>query len=151
MKRLLVTGGCGYLGRELVRRAPRTGWSVRATWFERPPAGDADWVRADLRDAEAARRAADGVDAVIHTAFRQSDGEWEANVGATSAVAAAARGRRFVHLSTDVVFDGTRGRYSEEDEPHPIGSYGRSKAEAERCATAIHGQPTIVRDRKSVV
>ena len=79
MQRLLVTGGCGYLGRELVRRAPKSGWDVRATWFERPPpdGGEAEWVRADLRRVEAAWRTVAGVDAVIHTAYRQGPGEWE--------------------------------------------------------------------------
>jgi dTDP-4-dehydrorhamnose reductase len=85
------------------------------------------------------------VDAVIHTAYRQGQGEWETNVEGTAAVAEAARGLRLVHLSSDVVFDGTRGRYREQDVPAPVNSYGRSKAEAERRATEIHGRPTVVR------
>jgi dTDP-4-dehydrorhamnose reductase len=145
MQRLLVTGGCGYLGGELVRRAPAHGWDVRATWFERAPQGDAEWVRADLRDVRAARRAVAGVDAVIHTAYRQGEGEWEANVDGSAAVAEAARGLRLVHLSTDLVFDGTRGRYREEDRMAPVNSYGRSKAEAERRVSEIHDEATIVR------
>jgi dTDP-4-dehydrorhamnose reductase len=50
-----------------------------------------------------------------------------------------------VHLSTDSVFDGARGRYREEDEPSPVNSYGRSKAEAERRIAALHPGATIVR------
>ena len=145
MQRLIITGGCGYLGRELVRRAPARGWDVRATWFERPPLGVAEWVQADLRDPEAARRAAQGMDAVIHTAYRQGDGEWEANVGGSAAVADAARGKRLVHLSSDLVFDGSRGRYREGDEPAPVNAYGRSKAEAERVVAEKHAAATIVR------
>jgi dTDP-4-dehydrorhamnose reductase len=148
MERLLVTGGCGYLGRELVRRAPAQGWDVRATWFERPPQGSAsrtEWVQADLRDPAAARGAVRGVDAVIHTAYRQGEGEWDANVEGSAAVAQAARGLRLVHLSSDVVFDGTRGRYREEDVPAPVNSYGRSKAEAERRVVGSHEEATIVR------
>ena len=145
MQRLLVTGGCGYLGRELVGRAPKRRWEVRATWFERPPNADAEWVHADLRDPGAARRAVAGVDAVIHTAYRQGAGEWEANAGATAAVAEAARGLRLVHLSSDIVFDGRRGRYREEDEPDPVNSYGRSKAEAERRVATLRPEATLVR------
>ena len=146
MQRLLVTGGCGYLGRELVRRAPARGWEVRATWFERPPpGGEVDWVQADLRHAEAAWRAVEGVDAVIHTAYRQGGGEWEVNVEGSAAVAEAARGLRLVHLSTDLVFDGERGRYREQDAPAPVNAYGRSKAEAERLVTELHREATIVR------
>jgi len=145
MQRLLVTGGCGYLGRELVRRASVRGWEVRATWFEQPARGEAEWVQADLRDPDAARRAVEGVDAVIHTAYRQGAGEWAVNVEGSAAVAEAARGLRLVHLSSDVVFDGTRGHYREEDAPTPVNSYGRSKAEAERLVLGIHDQTTIVR------
>jgi len=146
MQRLLVTGGCGYLGRELVRRAPARGWEVRATWFERPPwGGEADWVQADLRHTEASWRAVEGVDAVIHTAYRQGEGEWEVNVEGSAAVAEAARDLRLVHLSTDLVFDGTRGRYREQDTPAPVSAYGRSKAEAERLVAELHPGATIVR------
>jgi dTDP-4-dehydrorhamnose reductase len=145
MQRLLITGGCGYLGREIVRRAPNRGWDVRATWFERPPEGDAEWVQADLRDPVAALRAVQGVDAVIHTAYRQGAGEWEANFGGSAAVAGAAREVRLVHVSSDVVFDGTRGRYREGDETAPVNSYGRSKAEAERAVAATHPTATIAR------
>jgi dTDP-4-dehydrorhamnose reductase len=146
MQRLLVTGGCGYLGRELVRRAPARGWEVRATWFERPPAaGEAEWVQADLRHAESAWRAVAGVDAVIHTAYRQGAGEWEVNVEGSAAVAEAAAGLRLVHLSTDLVFDGTRGRYREGDRPDPVSAYGRSKAEAERLVAELHPGATIAR------
>ncbi len=35
--------------------------------------------------------------------------------------------KRLIHVSTDCVFDGTKGPYVESDEPSPIDSYGRSK------------------------
>ena len=74
MQRLLVTGGCGYLGRELVRRAPAVGWQVRATWWQNEPEGEAEWVRADVRDPDEVRHVVQGVDAVIHTAYVQGPG-----------------------------------------------------------------------------
>jgi dTDP-4-dehydrorhamnose reductase len=141
----LVTGGCGYLGRELVTRAPERGWDPRGTWFERPPAVDGDWVRVDVRDEAAVADAVVGVDAVIHTAYRQSEGAWDVNVVGSAAVARAAAGRRLIHLSTDIVFSGERGRYREADEPAPVNAYGRTKAEAERRVAAAHPSATIVR------
>lgn len=145
MQRLLVTGGCGYLGRELVARAPERGWRIRATWLERPPQGEAEWLRVDVRDRGAVRAAVDGVDAIVHTAYRQGEGEWEVNVAGSEAVAEASGGRRLVHLSTDLVFRGDRGRYREDDEPAPVNSYGRSKAEAERRVAALRPDATLVR------
>jgi dTDP-4-dehydrorhamnose reductase len=145
MQRLMVTGGCGYLGRELVARAAAQGWAVRATWFERPPPKDGAWVRVDVRDEAALAEAVDGVDAVVHTAYRQGEREWDINVVGSAAVARAAARCRLVHLSTDLVFSGEHGGYREEDEPAPVNSYGRSKAEAERRVAAAHPAATIVR------
>lgn len=54
--------------------------------------------------------------------------------------AAAAAGARMVHLSTDCVFSGERGAYTEADRPDPVDLYGRSKllgevTEASNCLT----------------
>ncbi len=75
------------------RSRPRDGWQVRATWFSAQPALAAEWVQADVRDAEAVARATDGVDAVIHTAYRHHDDAWSTNVDG-SEIVAAARGRQ---------------------------------------------------------
>ena len=147
MQRLLVTGGCGYLGSELVRRAHARGIDVVGTWWQRPPAGlPGAWHRADVRDSDAVARLTVDVDAVVHTAYRQGgDDEWSTNVEGSASVAAAAAGRRLVHVSSDLVFDGRRGRYTERDETAPVGAYGRSKAEAERRVAGVHPRATIVR------
>lgn len=118
---------------------------MRATWWQREPRDEAEWLHADVRDLDQMRGAVDGVDAVIHTAYVQGALEWEVNADGSAALAEAARGLRFVHLSSDVIFDGTRGRYREEDEPAPVNSYGRSKAEAERRVLALHDAPTVAR------
>ena len=99
----------------------------------------------DVRDPDCLARAVDGVDAVIHTAYVQGEGEWAVNVDGSATVAAAARGRRLIQLSTDLVFDGSRGGYRERDERAPVSSYGRSKAEAERRVTEAHPEATVVR------
>src|SRR5207245_6923760 len=55
------------------------------------------------------------------------------NTLASSFLAALARelGCRFLHVSTDCVFDGTKGNYSEYDPPRPLNIYARSKLLAE--------------------
>lgn len=131
---LWVTGATGYLGRELLRRAPR-----------------ADATRVEIRDADAvaAHVAATRPDAVVHTAYRQQDPDSRRiNVDGAAIVArAAARsGSRLVHLSTDVVFDGLKAApYVEDDRPSPVTEYGREKADAEREVAAAHPDALIVR------
>jgi dTDP-4-dehydrorhamnose reductase len=142
---LLITGGAGFLGRELVRRAPGRGWEVRATWHSARPEVAADWRRIDVRDTDRIAEAMHGVDAVIHTAYRQGEDEWSTNVDGSESVARAAAGVRLIHLSTDLVFDGRRGHYREGDATGAVNSYGRSKEEAEHRVAAAHPAATIAR------
>jgi dTDP-4-dehydrorhamnose reductase len=118
---------------------------VRATWLHGEPTGGAEWVRADVRDPVAMRGATAGCEAVIHTAYVQGEGAWEVNADGSLAVAEASRGARLVHLSTDLVFDGRRGRYGEDDAPAPVNEYGRSKAEAEVRVMRAHREAVLVR------
>jgi dTDP-4-dehydrorhamnose reductase len=137
-RRLLVTGGTGYLGREFVRRARAAGWEVEDT-------------RVEIRDSAAVRDliARTRPEAVVHTAYRQDGPEaWSTNVDGSEIVAQTSReaGARLIHLSTDVVFDGRKGSpYVEEDEPCPVTDYGASKAEAERRVAAVHPEALLVR------
>lgn len=50
-----------------------------------------------------------------------------------------AHGRRLLLTSTDLVFDGSRSWYREEDDPRPILAYGRTKAEAESAVRDLPG------------
>jgi dTDP-4-dehydrorhamnose reductase len=88
-------------------------------------------------------------EAIIHTAYLQDGPEaYAINVdgAANVARAASAAGARLVHLSTDVVFDGTRRTaYTETDPSAPVTAYGRTKAEAERGVAAADQAALVVR------
>lgn len=142
MPRLLVTGGSGYLGRVVAAMA--AGWDVTATYLDHRPADGAPSVRhrrLDLRDAAATRQLVAEVapTAVIHTACsNQAPQHVEAIVPAARNVAAAAGevGARLVHVSSDMVFDGTAAPYDETAYPRPMSPYGQAKAEAEAIVAA---------------
>jgi dTDP-4-dehydrorhamnose reductase len=57
----------------------------------------------------------------------------------------AERGIRFLHLSTDQVFDGTTAPYTEESPTNPINAYGKAKAQAEELIRSLTPQSTIIR------
>lgn len=134
--RILVTGGrTGYLGRHVV---------ASAEGHDVIPVGSSD---ADLRDASAieALIARHRPDAIVHTAYVQSDWFVTAQGAAHVALAAARHDTRLVLVSSDVVFSGADGRYTESAPPDPITPYGAAKAAAETVALAVCADVVVAR------
>ena len=152
MRRILITGGTGYLGTELLQQARAGAWEVGATSFSHLPQGDGvAWMQLDIRDELAVARALDAwrPDVVIHTAYRQRGPDlWSTSAEGAGVIARVARaaGARLIHMSSDALFDGERtGSYSETDDPSPITPYGEAKAAAERLVAEAHPAALIVR------
>jgi len=150
--KLLITGGTGYLGAELIQQARAGGWDVGATSFSRLPEHDGiAWTQLDIRDESAVSRALEAwrPEIVIHTAYRQRGPDlWSTSAEGAGVVARVARqaGARLIHMSSDALFDGERvGSYSEIDAPSPITPYGEAKAAAERLVAEAHPAALIVR------
>lgn len=155
----LVTGTTGEVGRRFVPRllaqAPagdRVRVLVRDEARATAVAGlGAEIAVGDLRDAETLGKALAGVDAVVNiaAAFRGVPDEEARAVNRDAALelgrAAEASGvRRFVQVSTNLVYGQGRGRpLTEDDESVPggdmWGAYPASKAEAERGLLALRG------------
>jgi dTDP-4-dehydrorhamnose reductase len=53
------------------------------------------------------------------------------------AEAIAGNNTRLIHVSTDYVFDGTFGRYTEDDTPRPLNYYGQTKLDSERIVSKL--------------
>ena len=144
--RALVTGGTGFLGAHLARALSAAGYEVR-TLDVNPPEqpGDHEFVRADVRDAEAVRRAAAGCDVVVDNAAlvpvtRASEAEYRAvNVdGCRNALdAAEAAGAYVLHISSSAIYGiPVELPVRTDTRLTPFEPYGRSKAEAERVVEA---------------
>jgi dTDP-4-dehydrorhamnose reductase len=71
----------------------------------------------------------------------------QVNSMAAEGLALAARdvGAGFVQISTDSVFDGTRGGYRETDPTRPLNAYARSKVEAEERVLTASPHSLIIR------
>ncbi len=58
----------------------------------------------------------------------------------------AERGIRFVHISTDAVFDGEKTEpYTEEDQPNPLGTYAQTKLDGEQAAFGENASAIVAR------
>lgn len=72
---------------------------------------------------------------------------WKVNVTGPEILARVGRrhGSLLVHISTDYVFDGVKGNYTEESTPNPLGYYGRSKLAGENAIIISGVDYAIVR------
>jgi len=146
--KLLVTGAAGMLGRDVLLAAGNAGHDVvgygRAELDVTDPAvlsRKLDLERPDVVINCAAWTDVDGAEEAEEAAFA-------VNGAGAGNVAAAAAGieARVLHVSTDYVFDGTKGSpYVESDQVAPRSAYGRTKLAGEEAVAAANKRHFVVR------
>ena len=157
MKRLLITGASGLLGRALVKHCSSR-FEVHGTYLTRKyNPNKCSLKQLDLQKPAEIEECLDSVQPsiVIHAAgltdiqFCQKNQQEAENVNyrATAQLAAfcTQRAIRLVYLSSDMVFDGEKGDYNEDQEPHPLNYYGMSKLNAEETVRTICENYVIAR------
>ncbi len=145
--RLLVTGGNGQVGAELVRTLASLG-QVTAVDRDRVDLAEPGAVRDLLRSLRphAILHSAAWTD--VDRAEEKPSAVTAVNVDATLRLAreAARAGALLVHYSSEYVFDGNGDSpWTEEDRPGPLSLYGRSKLESEKVVKAAGGEHLIFR------
>jgi UDP-glucose 4-epimerase len=162
MRRILVTGGCGFIGSHLCATLVARGDTVRvlddlSTGHRANLAPGAELLVGDVADAAAVRAAIEGCDAVVHLAaiasvergVRDWAGSHRVNLSATIAVLEAARPRRLpvVYASSAAVYGDHAVLPLAEDAPtRPLSAYGADKLGCEqhaRVGGVVHGIPTL--------
>ena len=146
--KLLVTGAAGMLGRDVMLAAGNAGHDV--VGFGR--------AELDITDAGALEKKFDleRPDVVINcAAWTDVDGAEEAEADALAingtgaghvAAAAAKVGASVVYVSSDYVFDGSKGEpYVESDQTAPLSAYGRTKLAGEEATMAANKRHFVVR------
>jgi len=171
VKSWLITGGCGFVGVNLIARLRERGDYVRVfdnlsvgsrddlgavtEFAEISEPGDAvpgqvELMVGDITDAEAAMRAAEGVDAVVHLAAQTGvmpsvedpRFDCEMNVQGTLNMLMAARGagaKGFVMASSSAPLGEQDPPVSEMKVPRPLSPYGASKLAGEGYCSAFYG------------
>lgn len=157
MTRILITGAGGLLGVNLALEAAKRYQVIGVLHAQRLHEPGFETIEADLLQGDQLTRALDEArpDWVINCAAladldkceQQPQLAQQLNAGLPGALATetARRGLRFLHVSTDAVYDGSKGDYREEDAPAPISVYGRTKRLGELAVRGAYLKAIIVR------
>lgn len=143
--KVLITGGAGFLGINLVRHLLQKGVtdivSLDLAAFDYPEKDDITIIQGDIRDAATVARAMEGVQWVVHTAaalplyskeeIESTDIDGTRNLLEAAQAAAV---ERFVHISSTAVY-GIPDHHPlrEDDSLSGVGPYGQAKIDAEQC------------------
>ncbi|MCD6346629.1 MAG: SDR family oxidoreductase [Bacteroidales bacterium] len=161
MKKVLITGSNGLLGQNLIKKIRHNpDYELFALSFSPdvfPVQGDYTFFQLDIRDQKAVEKLEDilSPDVIIHAAaMTQVDpceldpaGCYDINVKGTDYMANLAQrsGAHFIYISSDFVFNGVNGPYSEDDQPDPVSVYGKSKLDGEYLTRELSVPWSIVR------
>jgi dTDP-4-dehydrorhamnose reductase len=156
--RLLVLGANGLLGSRVVEIADTREWTVTGTYHETEPAFDIDLHRLDIRRQEQFEELLGRLEphwvvncaamTDVDTCEKHPDRAHEINGRAPGRLAEVCReyGVRFVHVSTDYVFDGEAERpYPEDANPAPVQVYGESKLAGEEAVREANARALVLR------
>lgn len=138
MKRLFVTGGSGLLGSKFLDI--NEGYEIILTHHKNP---DETSIFLDVTNQEDVLEKIISInpDAVIHSAALtdvdycedHKKEAWDVNAKGTENIVKACEktDSKLIYVSTDFVFDGEKGMYSEEDETNPLNHYALTKLKGE--------------------
>jgi len=154
--KILVTGASGLLGSKVAELAFSEGHEVYSA-FNQHTINYGYPVKMDLTDLDSCRRVFENArpEAVVHSAALtnvdlcevEKETAWRINVYGTELIARLCKEFNcfMVFISTDYVFSGEKGLYSEVDQPDPINYYGYTKLKAEEAVRSILNGYCIVR------
>ena len=130
-----ITGSNGLIGNQLVQLAPKFGarWRMRALTradFDLLDFGAIEWELAHDKPQLVIHCAAI---TVVSEAQKNPELARRVNLEATKFLEELAAEIPFVFFSTDIVFDGRKGNYTETDAANPLHVYGETKVAAEQA------------------
>lgn len=155
-QKVLITGGAGFLGINLIRYLDAKGYELVAldiADFSYPDMRDrVTVIKGDIRDQQAVERAMDGVELVVHTAaalpLYSDEDIYTTDVEGTRTLLDAAHRlgvKRFVHISSTAVY-GIPDHHPlyENDRLQGVGAYGQAKIQAEMVCLEYRAKGLVV-------
>jgi len=154
--KLFITGAGGLLGSRVAEIAVEKGYTVYSAYLTHLPSVGHP-IRVDVTDKERVSKVIGSTkpDVIIHCAAltnvdlceMERELALRVNVEGAKNIAEAAKenNAHLVYISTDYVFDGEKGLYSEKDDPNPINFYGYSKLLGEKAVMETSKEFLIVR------
>jgi dTDP-4-dehydrorhamnose reductase len=129
-----ITGANGLIGNYLVQTAPRCapGWRVRALTRDQFDLLDFAAVRREFQKDKPQLIIHCAAITVVSDAQKNPELARRVNVEITRLLAELAAEIPLVFFSTDLVFDGRKGKYTETDATNPLHIYGETKLAAEK-------------------
>ena len=149
--RILVTGASGFIGSEISARLVDTTPNLFAGCFHNDPDFGTK-LRFDIRDVNSINNAISVArpELIIHCAYDKTpELRDQVIVNGTKNLVVSCKelipSVRFVFISSEWVFDGTAGPYSETDQPNPKTGYGKAKLAAEQIVSDTLANTAILR------
>jgi dTDP-4-dehydrorhamnose reductase len=156
--RLLITGASGFIGGVLINYFMDRGHEVLACYYNSLPTspGSTQWIHFDVTAPNIEQRILDlRPTAILHCAavpgISQCDKDrkraFMVNVDATCRIAETAEKLEIplVYTSTDLVYDGMRGWYAEDDPPNPTSYYAETKLLGEQKVLSLASRAYVLR------
>jgi dTDP-4-dehydrorhamnose reductase len=157
MSRFLVTGASGLLGLHFCLQAGQQHQVVGVVNQNKLQGVPFEMLQADLSQPGVPEQVLEEVrpDVILHCAAMANIDDCEsrpemaqrvnADLPGQLADLAGHRGIKMVYISTDAVFDGQKGNYTEEDQPNPLSVYSLTKLAGEQAVSQVNSQAIIAR------
>ena len=158
-RRIIIAGSNGMLGQRLIEFYNKLNdiELISTSVEEKSDFDDVDYVQADISNRNEIKKVVYDfcpdfiINAAAYTNVDKSESErelaWKINVKGVEYLSETARvlDSHLIHISTDYIFDGKNGPYTENDTPNPLGYYARTKLASENTLKISGCKNTILR------
>jgi dTDP-4-dehydrorhamnose reductase len=153
--KVFIAGASGLVGSNCLKHFTEQGWDVKGSYFSYQTAGTVFYNTLNPADSNNFDIVSWKPDVIVHCGAMthvdkcetEPDESYKQTVQSTINLIAVAKqcNAKFVYISTDYVFDGVNGPYTEDAPVNPLSVYARHKLEAEQLALKEFSNTLVLR------